>query len=841
MKQAEYFFKPNLQFIRGLRMKAQNPSHGMLHPYRVLDLTDEKGLFCGKLLGDLGADVILVEPPGGNPARRLGPFFKDDPSPEKSLFWFAMNTSKRGITLDLESEQGLDTLKKLAKTADFIIESFRPGHMDELGIGYAVLKSPNPGLILVSISGFGQTGPYRDFKGPDIVAWAVGGQMYPWGDADRPPVRINHHSQAHLHAGLQAAVGALTALHLREKTGIGRHVDVSIQESVAHISAYLTSIWDMMRVNLPRGKGLRPDNPIRVKTVWPCKDGHVIWIYWGGLSVSWNLPVVQWMMDEGMADDFIRRFDWAALDYDTVDQETVNRLEEPTAKFFLSRTKAQLWEGALKYRAQLYPIAVAPDLLGSVQLAHRGFWTDLAHPDLDAVITYPGPFGKFSRYPPVLSRRAPHIGEHQAEVLAELDKTPEKRWPEAGENISGLRMKKPLEGLKVVDFGWNITGPLTAKILADCGAVVIEVESEKRLDPLRTMGPFKNGEPGLNRCGNFNLWNTGKMGINLDLSHPLGIDTARRLILWADVVIENFSGQTMNRMGLGYESFRDQRPGLIMLSSSMQGQEGPYARHPGTGHQLTGLAGFNHITGWPDREPPYIGSYTDFPAPLFNALAILSALDVRRLSGRGQYLDMSQLENGIHFISPLILDYGVNRRIARRIGNQHPQAAPHAAFRCLGEDRWCAIAVFTQSEWQDFRRVIGNPAWTEDPKFTTMEGRKANEEELNSRIEEWTLLHPPRDVMEGMQEAGVAAGVVQTGEDMLEHDPQLKSRRFYRDLDHPEIGIYRAPRPAFILSGAPYELSRAPLMGEHTAFVLSEILGKTDEEIADLAVAGVLQ
>lgn len=813
----------------------------MLYPCRVLDLADEKGLLCGKLLGDLGADVIKVEPPEGSPARRLGPFFKDDPEPEKSLFWFAFNTSKRGVTLDPEKSKDREVFKKLVETADIIIESFPPGYMDQIGLGYEALASFNPGLIMVSISAFGQTGPYRKYQGPDIVAWATGGQMYPWGDADRPPVHISHHSQAHLHAGAQAAVGALMALHHRQKTGKGQWVDVSIQESVAHITAALTAVWDMMGVNLPRGKGMRPNNPIRVRMVWPCKDGYIIWIYWGGLSVPWNLPVVEWMKDEGMADDFIKDFDWATLDYDTVDQETVDRLEEPTANFFLSHTKAELWEGALKYRAQLYPIAAASDLMNSIQLAHRGFWVDMAHPELDAVITYPGAFGKATQGSPVLSRRAPLIGEHNTEVFAELDAMRAEYSQKKTQNMIDGKLKKPLEGLKVVDFGWNITGPLTARLLADCGAVVVEVESEKRLDPLRTMGPFRDGVSGLNRSGNFNQWNTGKMGITLDLSHPKGIETARRLILWADVVIENFSGQTMKKMGLGYDAFKEDRPDIIMLSSSMQGQDGPYARHPGTGHQLTGLAGFNHITGWPDREPPYISSYTDFPAPLLNVLTILAALDARHRTGKGQYLDMSQLENGIHFLAPIILDYTVNGRVADRMGNRHPQAAPHGAYRCLGDDRWCAIAVFTEKEWQSFCATLGNPAWAADERFRTLEKRKANETELDRRVEEWTILHPARDVMTLLQEGGVAAGVVQTPEDMLEHDPQLKARGFYWELDHPEIGTYRAPRPAFILSRAPYAPARAPLMGEHTAYVLTEILGMTDEEIADLAIAGVLQ
>ena len=822
-------------------MNRNNMPEGMLHPYRVLDLTDEKGVFCGKLLADLGADVMMIEHPKGNSARGLGPFYKDGGDPEKSLFWFAYNTGKRGITIDIEKAHDREIFIKLVKTADVVIESFPPGHLEKQGLGYGDLEKINPNIILVSISPFGQTGPYKKYKGPDIVAWAMGGQTHPWGDSDRPPVRISHHSQSHLQAGADAAVGAMMALLHRKKTGQGQHVDVSIEEAVAHVSSYHTAIWDMMKVNLPRGKGMRPNNPIKVRAMWPCKDGYVIWIYWGGLSVDWNLPIVRWMIDEGMADDYIKNFDWATLDYDTAEQETVDRIEAPTAKFILSHTKAQLWEGALKYRAQLYPVATAPDLFDSIQLAHRGFWVNLEHPELDTSIPYPGPFAKTTHAEPRVTFRAPLIGEHNEDILSRLDKEVEI----AGRKVKAPKPKTlprlPLEGINVIDLGWNITGPLTAKILADCGATVVEIESEKRLDPLRTMGPFKDGESGLNRCGNFNLWNTCKLGVTLDLSNPKGIETAKRFINWADVVIDNFAGGVMKKMGLGYDELKTKRPDIIMLSSTMQGQEGPFSKHPGTGHQLTGLSGFNHIAGWPDREPPYIGSYTDFPAPRLNALAILAALDYRDRTGKGQFIDMSQLENGIHFMAPVLLDWAVNKKIAERMGNAHEQAAPHNAYPCKGDDRWCTIAVFTDKEWASFCRVIGNPPWTKDLKFSSQKSRKSNEKELDAWIEKWTSRHTDRKVMELMQAAGVAAGVVQTGEDILEHDPQLKHRGFFWELDHPEIGKYHAPRPAFLLSKAPYRPFRAPLIGEHNDYALREILGMDDEEIAELVIAGVLQ
>jgi benzylsuccinate CoA-transferase BbsE subunit len=391
-------------------------AEGMLSPYRALDLTDEKGLFCGKLLGDLGADVIKIEKPGGDPARNIGPFYHDEPDPEKSLFWFAFNTSKRGITLDIETADGQEIFKKLVKSADFVIESFPPGYMDKLGLGYKDLEKLNPGIIMVSITPFGQTGPYKDYKAPDIVAWAMGGEMYVSGDADRPPVRISHHSHSYLHAGSEAAIAATAVLYCRHMTGEGQHIDVSIQEAVTRTSHQGTTIpWDTNKV-IPK-RGAMFQSRARVTNQWPCKDGHVIFMYWGGpLALRFNMPLIQLMEDEGVDVEFLKSFDWLAFDWRTTEQEMMDRIAEPTSKFFMMHTKAELLDKAVKYNFPLYPTATTADTLENVQLAARNFWVELEHPELGTTITYPGAFVNASETPPVVSRRAPLIGEHNKEI-----------------------------------------------------------------------------------------------------------------------------------------------------------------------------------------------------------------------------------------------------------------------------------------------------------------------------------------------------------------------------------------------------------------------------------------
>ena len=277
---------------------------------------------------------------------------------------------------------------------------------------------------MVSITPFGQTGPYKDYKAPDIVAWAMGGYMYQWGDPDRPPVRISHHSQAYLEAGLEAASGALTALYHRQMTGEGQQVDVSIQECVAWYAHYFTGVWDAQKRKQPRGTGMPQayNLDIPITRLWPCKDGYVSWVWWGQGKRS-SLPfakwLAEWMESQGMAADFLKEWDWDIANYMHLTREAVNRIEEPTRKFFMAHTRAELLEGALKYHVQLYPVATTEDIVKgvpSVQLAAREYWVELEHPELGTSITYPGAFVQASETPPRVSRRAPLIGEHNQEA-----------------------------------------------------------------------------------------------------------------------------------------------------------------------------------------------------------------------------------------------------------------------------------------------------------------------------------------------------------------------------------------------------------------------------------------
>ena len=401
--------------------------------------------------------------------------------------------------------------------------------------------------------------------------------------------------------------------------------------------------------------------------------------------------------------------------------------------------------------------------------------------------------------------------------------------------------KLPFDGIKVADFSWIWVGPTTAKYFADHGATVVRVETENPPDRVRSIAPFKDNEPGTNRSHSFGDFNASKYGLSLDLKNPQGADVARRLIAWADIVIESFTPGTLDDLGIGYETARDLNPTVIMVSTCLMGQTGPAASFAGYGNQAGAMAGFYEITGWPDLPPdgPFT-AYTDAVAPRFLAATIMAALDRRRRTGQGQYIDASQLEVALQFLAPQIIDYKASGRSVSRIGNRSPTAAPQGVYRCSGDDQWCAIAVDTDEDWAKLHSAMGDPTWAGDDRFRTMEGRLRHHDELDEHIGRWTADKSPQEVMQVLQSADVPAGVVQRSSDLM-RDPQLTNRDFFRYLDHPEVGRVTYTGHQFRVEGYDNGPRFAPpLLGEHNDLVLRELLGMSDDEITEVAIAGAL-
>ena len=396
------------------------------------------------------------------------------------------------------------------------------------------------------------------------------------------------------------------------------------------------------------------------------------------------------------------------------------------------------------------------------------------------------------------------------------------------------------EGIKVADFTWVGVGPITIKNLADHGATVVHIESHTHLDTLRMTPPFKDGVAGVDRSAFMADYNTNKYGVSLDINTPKGLEIARDLILWSDVVAESFSPRAMAKWGLDYESIRKLKPEIIYYSASQQGHGGPHSGFIGFGMMMASLSGYAHLTGWPDRDPaPPYGAYTDFISPFFGAAALVAALDHKRKTGVGQHLDLSQLECGLQLIAPVQMDYALNGHEMKRDGNRDPRAAPHNAYPCREEDSWCAIAVFTDEEWTSLCMVMDKPEWVRDPRFENLKARKANEDELNRLIGEWTRERDAQEVMETLQSVGVPAGIVLNAEGQF-NDPQVKYRGFFKHLEHDVIGRHAYDGFSFELSRTPGSLTAAPTLGQHNEYVYKEILGMSDEDIGDLIAEGVI-
>ncbi len=393
---------------------------GMLSPYRVLDLSDERGVLCGKILADLGADVIQVEPPGGSPARRIGPFYRDEVHPERSLFWWSYAANKRSITLDVTTADGRALLKRLVKTADFLVESGAPGELPALGLGWDALAAINPALIMVSITPFGQDGPYAAYKATDLVGMGMAGFMYVTGDPDRAPLRVGSPHFC-LHGAGAAATGAMVALAHRALTGLGQHVDASCQEAAARALANAPQTWAVEHTVIRRQGAYRQMGASAyMRITWPCRNGFVNFQFSGGSGSGPSVNrFVRWMAEEGMGDAYLESLDFSTLGYGTITPEVLERIVPPVERFMLSHTKQELFEGAVARRILLFPVATPADILANPQLQARRYFQEVTHPELKTRLTFLGPFVQASATPLRLRRFPPRLGQHNAEIYVE--------------------------------------------------------------------------------------------------------------------------------------------------------------------------------------------------------------------------------------------------------------------------------------------------------------------------------------------------------------------------------------------------------------------------------------
>ncbi len=809
----------------------------MLSPWRVLDLADERGLLCGAILAELGADVILVEPPGGSPARRVPPLLDagDAPEGERSLYWAAYARNRRSVTLDLDSPEGRDELRRLAASADVLIESADPGAMAARGLGADDLAAVNPALVHVSISPFGQDGPKAKYLATDLIVAAASGTLHIAGYPDAAPVRVSA-PQAWLHGGAEAAGAALVALTERVRSGRGQHVDVSIQQAMN-----LGAMGQMVNAAADAPETVRVAGgavigPVTLKLIWEARDGHVSLTFFFGNAIGpFTRRLMEWIHEEGGCDEATRDKDWIAyaalLQRGDEPYSEFDRIVNVVGDFLKTKTKAELMLEAQRRRLLILPVATVPEILENPQLEARGYWRSLPVAGREA--RHPGPSVRLGVPPDRAERPAPLPGAHTAEALAEAPRAPA---PPPAEPPPATAL--PLEGLRVLDFMWVMAGPAVTRVLADYGATVIRVESPSRPGAGRSMAPFRGGQFAPQNSLFFDNMNAGKLGLALNLSCEEGRAVARDLVRWADVVGESFAPHAFRRWGLDYDALRAVKPGLIMISSCLFGQDGPLSDVSGFGTMGAAVASFIELTGYPERPPagPF-SAYTDTVAPRFALAALLAALDHRRRTGEGQYIDHSQIESSLHFISPWLLDYQLTGRVLTRMGNRDPGMAPHGVYPARGDDDWIAVAVRDDADWLRLCAVLERPDLARDERYAALAGRLARQDELDAAIAAWTAARAPAEAERLLQAGGVPAHAVIRASSAVT-DPQLAHRGHLVRAPHSLHGESVVEGSRFRLSRTPAVIGQPPAVGEHTEQVLKDILGYDDERLAALAAAG---
>ena len=814
----------------------------MLSPYRILDLSDERGLFCSRILAELGAEVIHVEPPEGSPARHVGRYAGSLADPERSLTWWAMARDTRSVVLNLNTRGGRAQFAQLVRTADLIIESAEPGTWEAQGINFDELAEINPKLVWVSITPFGSDGPKADYAATDLIVQAASGAMTITGEADRAPLRAAG-VPAWTHAAAEAAGGALIALREAQRSGRGQRVEVSAQRATNLTCQFSLPADQVGHRHVTRAGGFNlygVDFPF----IWPTSDGYVsLTLAIDPVNKPFLERLLAFMVEEGHATPDVTDRDWVAhlrlIRAGDRPKEDLLPLREAVAKFIATKTKGDLFAAALDRKLLLVPVSTFDDLYQSPQLDHRSFWTEEELPDGSRALLADH---LVSSTRPRTDQRtpAPSIGQHNDEILGELSAhdalsdlrsdTDAASGPSAGSSETA-----PLSGVKVLDMMWVMAGPYSTGILAQYGATVVRVENEARMDTARLLAPWYDGKVGKEQSMGFASINANKLSVTIDPNSPEGREVILELVQWADVVTESFSPKAMTKWGLDYESLRKHKPDLIMLSSCLMGQSGPHAYVAGYGTMGSAAAGLVQPTGWPDRKPngPY-GAYTDYCAPRISVAALLSAIDHRDRTGEGQYLDQSQIESTLNYVMPALLDHQINGSTWDRLANTDPDLFPHDVYSADGDDEWVAIACRNDDDWRQLCSVLGRDDWAD----LGIEARRARTGEINQAITAWTSTLTPSDAEAALQAVGVPAhAVVHTAMAM---DPQLEHLDHQVTVNHPDRGEVPVERTRIQLTRTPPKLTHFPKIGQHTDQVLTDVLGYDEARIDELRRTGAL-
>jgi crotonobetainyl-CoA:carnitine CoA-transferase CaiB-like acyl-CoA transferase len=820
------------------------PPEGPLAGVRVLEVGHlVSAPFAAKLLADYGAQVIKVEPPGGDPARRYGPF-PAQPAADGALFLY-LNTNKQSLVLDLTSAADQERFRRLAAEADLVIENLPPGTLAGWGLGYAELARRNPRLVMVSLAPFGQDGPYAGYAATNLTTLAMGGQLALTGDPDREPLK-QAGFQGDYQLGLNGFAAAVIALYGARVSGLGQHVDVAAVECMASTLEHALNTYAYTGRLLAGRRG-----NVRSATIglYECADGYL-----GVHAMPRNLPFLLELMGmpELLKDE---RFATPAARLQHNDE-----LVALFTAWALGQHKKDVYARAGYMRAPVAYVHTLQDLLDSPQLNARGYWQTVEHP-VAGRLTYPGPPVRMSDSPWRVGR-APLLGEGPGTWTSDAagpDRPPPARG--RGDGGEGQETALPLAGVRVLDLTMVWAGPYGTRILADMGAEVIKVEAVNFYDQLRNLAFLPPGtERTWNKSAYFNHNNRNKFGCTLDLATPRGRELFLELVKTADVVVENYRAEVLDRLGLGYEVLRAARPDIILVSMPGHGKDGPERDYVAYGTNIEQLAGLVALTGYLGGPPHASGiSYGDPIAGTAMAGAVALALLHRARTGRGQYVELAQREVLTALIGEYIVGYSITGRQPAPLGNRHPLHAPHGVYpaRAPGEVRhedapgaalaqpaprepWIAIACETDAQFAALCAAMGRPELARDSRFATAAARKAHEEELDGLIAAWTADQDKLELFHRLQAVGVPCGPVLNPAEVF-FDPHLRARGFFEWVTHPEAGTWDMEGPIYRLSRTPAHIRiNAPCFGEHNGWVLAHLLGLPEGELTTLSAEGII-
>ncbi len=784
-----------------------------LDDIRVIALTGERGAYCAKLLADLGADVFDVEPPGGSDERRLPPFLRSDPS--VSLHFLHFHRGRQSVVLDRGTPEGYDTFERLVASADVLVEDESSPSLD-----HAALRAVNPGLIHARISGFGASGPRAHWKSSDLVAQAAGSLMYRMGFPEDPPNSMGE-GFAHHQSSAHAAGGILLALARRDATGEGGFVDVSLQEGIALMQYDVMPMYVTHKTLIKRAGHGQGSSGKRYRRIWECNPGLVRFQLLSQSSDrEWPL-LLDWLEShghgEGLRDE--RWLDPAAR------TAGLNELEPVFDRFFRTMDARTLMHEAQDRGIMLMAFNSVGELTTDPQLAGEGFFRTLPHGG--ATLTDAGPPYRFAAG---LREGAP------APALGEASDSLSLQGERAGVRVPGGAVggsdTPPLAGLRVCDFTWVIAGPLHTKWLAAYGAEVVKVERFKKGAALN------RGNMSPDSVVSFNNLNVGKRSLALDMGFEEARDAIVRLVERSDVVVDNFGPDVLPNWGFTPERLAEINPRIITMSMPALGKTGPHRLYKGLGSYFQARAALDGLIGYPHRDITDVGfAYADTTCNAGHALvALLAALHRRNVTGQGEHIELRQLESTINYLGPALLEYEANGDEPARTGSRSSHLAPQGVYRCDGDDQWCALTVASNEEWAALCRLIGHDTWADDDRFADAARRMACHDEIDQAIEAWASQRGPHEAAEALQAAGVAASPVLHAGQLIDDDPQMASRGFYRRF--PDGGVVESA--PFILSDAEphYPSATAPVYGEGTRYVLSEVLGLDDATVTQMFESG---